>query len=74
MKVFTKGEFEPAVDGTRIYVRFVGKPTETAAETPPEPDGDAEDGEEDEAPDGKRVRAWARAQRVRPARPRPDAR
>lgn len=61
VKGFTKGEFETAVDDTKIYVRFISiqQPAEdSAVEGVDEDDNDDPD---DPGPDSRRVRAWAKA-------------
>lgn len=57
VKGFTKGEFETAVDGTKIYVRFIG----TVDQDQVGELADGDEGDVEDAPDGKKVRAWANA-------------
>lgn len=69
MKDFTKGEFEVAVDGKKIYVRWVGAQNKAAQQAAEEADtsateaqtADAADDDEHETHDSKKVRAWGRA-------------
>lgn len=60
MKDFPKGQFETAVDHTKVYVRFVGDdqqdgPAKSQSAAP------ASEGGADEPADSKRIRAWGRA-------------
>lgn len=64
VKGFAPGEYEAGVDGTTIYVRFIGKnvtPVETEPE--PEPEDKQEDEQEEEPPAGgslaPQIRQWA---------------